>query len=236
MNSSTSSAASTEFDDLVMGAGLAGLAVASLLAQAGRRVLVLETHDVPGGNAHTFAMRQFHFCAQVHYIFGCGEGQTIDRLLRRLRLSDRVPFVRLDCEGYDHIVVAGERVRIPSGLARYREQLLRRYPQWRVPILGYFETLIAVGEELDRSDDFPRAVTPFSVLRTGYRFRHMLRYARSTLEDVYDTLKMPRRPCEWISTKPGAITRPCASMVSRAVAPVSLPIAAMVSPRTATSP
>jgi phytoene dehydrogenase-like protein len=193
MNSSTSSAASTEFDDLVMGAGLAGLAVASLLAQAGRRVLVLETHDVPGGNAHTFAMRQFHFCAQVHYIFGCGEGQTIDRLLRRLRLSDQVPFVRLDCEGYDHIVVAGERVRIPSGLARYREQLLRRYPQWRVPILGYFETLIAVGEELDRSDDFPRAMTPLSVLRTGYRFRHVLRYARSTLEDVYDALKMPQR-------------------------------------------
>jgi all-trans-retinol 13,14-reductase len=187
-----SSSSSTDFDDLVMGAGMAGLAVASLLAQSGRRVLVVEAHDVPGGYAHTFAMREFRFCAQVHYIFGCGEGQTIDRLLRRLELSERIPFARLDCEGYDHIVVAGERVRIPSGLARYREQLLRRYPQWRAPILGYFETLIAVGDALDRSDDLPRTITPLGVLRLGYRFRHLLRYARSTLEDVYDSLKMPR--------------------------------------------
>ncbi len=66
------SPASTDFDDLVIGAGMAGLAVASLLAQSGRRVLVVEAHDVPGGNAHTFTMRQFRFCAQVHYIFGFG--------------------------------------------------------------------------------------------------------------------------------------------------------------------
>ena len=110
-----------DFDDLVIGAGMAGLSVAALLAQSGRRVLVLEAHDVPGGYAHTFTMKSFRFCAQVHYVFGCGEGETVDRLLARLELRDEVPFVRLDSEGFDHVVVAGERVRIPNGLAKYRE-------------------------------------------------------------------------------------------------------------------
>jgi len=180
-----------DFDDLVIGAGMAGLAVASLLAKSGRRVLVLEAHDVPGGYAHTFTLKGFRFCAQVHYIFGCGEGETIDRLLGRLSLRDDVPFVRLDPEGFDHIVVAGDRVRVPNGLTKYRERLLRRYPEWRAPILGYFDAVLAVGEELDRSDDLPRSLSPLSVVRSAYRFRHLLRYARSTLGDVYDALGMP---------------------------------------------
>lgn len=184
--------AGTDFDDLVIGAGMAGLAVASLLAKSGRRVLVLEAHDVPGGYAHTFAMKQFRFCAQVHYVFGCGEGETIDRLLGRLELRDAVPFVRLDPEGFDHVVVAGDRVRIPNGLAKYRERLLRRYPDWRAPILGYFEAVGAAGEELDRADELPKTLTPLSVARSAYRFRHLLRHARSTLQDVYDALRMPR--------------------------------------------
>jgi phytoene dehydrogenase-like protein len=58
------------YDELVIGAGMAGLTVAALLAQQGRKVLVLEAHDQPGGYAHTFAMGNYRFCAQVHYIFG----------------------------------------------------------------------------------------------------------------------------------------------------------------------
>jgi all-trans-retinol 13,14-reductase len=180
-----------ECDDLVIGSGMAGLAVASLLARSGRRTIVLEAHDVPGGYAHTFAMKEFRFCAQVHYVFGCGEGETIDRLLGRLQLRDDVPFVRLDPEGFDHVVVAGDRVRVPNGLVKYRERLLRRYPQWRAPILGYFDAVTAVGEELDRADDLPTRLMPLSVVRSAYRFRHLLRHARSTLQNVYDALRMP---------------------------------------------
>lgn len=178
-----------DFDDLVIGAGMAGLSVGALLARSGRRVLVVEAHDAPGGYAHTFTMKRFRFCAQVHYVFGCGEGETIDRLLRRLGVE--VPFVRLDSEGFDHVVVRDERVRIPNGLAKFRERLLRRYPQWRAPILGYFEAVTAVADELDRSDELPRELSLLSIVRSAWRFKNLVRYARSTLADVYDALDVP---------------------------------------------
>jgi prolycopene isomerase len=49
-----------------MGSGMAGLAVAARLAHAGRRVLVVEAHDTPGGYAHTFDLgRRIGFLSGV---------------------------------------------------------------------------------------------------------------------------------------------------------------------------
>ena len=78
------------FDDLVIGAGMGGLTVSALLAAQGRRVLVVEAHDVPGGYAHTFEVGHYRFCAQVHYIFGCGPGEPVHELLRRTGLDEAV--------------------------------------------------------------------------------------------------------------------------------------------------
>lgn len=176
------------FDDLVIGAGMAGLAAAALLAREGRRVLVLEAHDVPGGYAHSFRVRQYRFCAQVHYIFGCGEGETIHGLLDRLGLADEVAFVRLEPEGFEHVVVGDVRVRVPNGLAKYRDRLVRRFPQWERPIVRYFHEIAAIGEELDL---LPKRITPWVALRSAPRHWRLLRYMRWTLADLYDHVGMP---------------------------------------------
>jgi phytoene dehydrogenase-like protein len=181
-------AGGTDFDDLVIGAGMAGLSVAALLARSGRRVLVLEAHDVPGGYAHTFAVRRYRFCAQVHYVFGCGEGETIGSLLAALGVAERVPFVRLDPEGFDHVVVDGERFRVPNGLAKHRDRLLRRFPAWREPLVRYFHEVAAVAEELEL---LPGRLTAFGALRVAHRHLRLLRYLRWTLADFFDHVGMP---------------------------------------------
>ena len=50
-----------DFDDVIIGSGMSGLTVASMLARRGRRVAVLEAHDAPGGYAHTFSMGAYRF-------------------------------------------------------------------------------------------------------------------------------------------------------------------------------
>jgi len=180
----------THFDDLVIGSGMGGLTVAALLANAGRRVLVLEAHDVPGGYAHTFRMRDYRFCAQVHYVFGCGEGETIHRLLDALGLVDQVPFVRLDPEGFDHVVIAGQRHRIPNGLSKSRDRLIHRYPWAAQPIRAYFDVVRTIADELERLDVLPERFS-LSLLPAVVRCRHLLRYMRWTLDDLYDSVGMP---------------------------------------------
>ncbi len=183
-------ASSVDFDDLIIGAGMGGLTTAALLAKSGRRVLVLEAHDVPGGYAHTFKVRDFRFCAQVHYIFGCGEGETIHRALVALDLADQVRFTQLDPEGFDHVVVGSERVRIPNGLAKHRDRLIRRFPDAREPLTRYFEVISTLGDELSTLDDVPRGLS-LSLVPALVRHRHLVRYLKSTLADLFDQVRMP---------------------------------------------
>ncbi|MCQ4310819.1 FAD-dependent oxidoreductase [Pseudomonas stutzeri] len=51
----TSRSTGPPFDVVVVGSGIAGLSCASLLADAGQRVLVLEASEVPGGRARSWA-------------------------------------------------------------------------------------------------------------------------------------------------------------------------------------
>lgn len=180
-----------QFDDIVIGAGMAGLAAANLLGLSGRRVLLLEAHDVPGGYAHTFEMRGFRFCAQVHYIFGCGEGGTVDTFLREIGVREEVPFLRLDPEGFDHVVVAGDRVKVPNGLLTFQSRLIRRYPQWRTPIVRYFEAVEAVARELSDERELPSSWNPLVLAGAALRYPNLIRYRTDTLSNVYDRIGMP---------------------------------------------
>ena len=49
------------WDTIVIGSGIGGLAAASLIAQDGQTVLVLEQHWAPGGCCHTFTSDGYRF-------------------------------------------------------------------------------------------------------------------------------------------------------------------------------
>jgi all-trans-retinol 13,14-reductase len=190
--STNTSAAESEtvYDDLIIGTGMAGLTVGALLAQQGRKVLMLEAHDQPGGYAHTFAMGDYRFCAQVHYIFGCGEGGSVQRFLARIGLSEAVRFNRLDPDGFDHVVVAGERVRIPNGFPKFRDRMIDRFPDAERPLRAYFEAVIAIADELER---LPFDLSATDMLTAAFRFPKLLRYRHWTLQRFYDHVHMPQR-------------------------------------------
>nr|WP_263363483.1 FAD/NAD(P)-binding protein [Pseudanabaena sp. UWO310] len=73
-----------EPDYLILGSGLSALTFGALMANSGKTVQILEAHEHPGGYGHTFTMaKKYTFNAQFHYVWDCGEGQTVNRVLHQ---------------------------------------------------------------------------------------------------------------------------------------------------------
>lgn len=129
----------------MIGSGIGGLVCAGYLAACGRRVLVLEQHDVAGGNCHMFRRRRaYEFDVGVHYLGGCGAGGLLPSILAGLGVGDRVRFRRLPPDGFDRIVLPGVSVDVPAGWSRYGDRLRAAFPGESEGISEY----LAICEEI----------------------------------------------------------------------------------------
>ncbi|WP_031469282.1 phytoene desaturase family protein [Sciscionella sediminilitoris] len=150
---------SQEWDAIVIGSGMGGLVCAAYLAASGRRVLVLEQHDVAGGNGHVFRRRRrYEFDVGMHYLGDCGPGGLLPAILHGLGLDGRVPFARLDRDGFDRIVLPGLTFDVPEGWDRYLDRLCATFPAEERGLREYARICSAVASAnrdrlLDRDGD-----------------------------------------------------------------------------------
>ena len=61
-----------DYDAIVIGAGNGGLTAALTLSRRGRKVLLLERHNIPGGCATSFCRGRFEFEVALHQLSGIG--------------------------------------------------------------------------------------------------------------------------------------------------------------------
>jgi all-trans-retinol 13,14-reductase len=191
-------------DCLIAGSGVGGLALGALLAEAGVRVTVLEGHPtLIGGHAHTILDHGYRFCAGPRYLWNFEEGRIGHRFLRKCGLLERVPFVELDRDGFDHIFIGDdEPVMVPNGWDRYCDLLQQRFPDDARGVAHFFRLCREVFHVLEYIDErglqfeswggaFCREVLTF---RLGpIAVARFLAWARWTLQDAFEACGLSTR-------------------------------------------
>ena len=137
-----------DVDVVVIGSGAGGLAAATALARAGKSVIVFEQHYLPGGWCHSFPLGGYRWSPGVHYIGELGPGGMARRMYEGLGMGRDLTFYEMNPDGYDRLLIGGERFDIPAGRDRLADRLCSRFPGETEGIRGYVDTVTKIGSEM----------------------------------------------------------------------------------------
>lgn len=137
---------------IIVGSGISGLSAAIVLAKHGRRPLVLEAHNIPGGCMQMFQRRGpngevCRFDTGVHYVGSLYPGQLMWRLFRYLGVD--VPAAPMDAACFDRISFPGREFCVPVGWDGVGRALRRECPDEGDAIERYVAKMRRVESSLN---------------------------------------------------------------------------------------
>ncbi len=177
-------------DYLIVGSGLSALTFGALMASSGKTVQILEAHEHAGGFGHTFTMaKKYTFNAQFHYVWDCGEGQTVNRVLKKLGLDHEVTFERFDPDGFDHMRSPGHALDMPSQPEELIQRLSHLFPAHSDRIRKFVNDVEKTGIGLKI---IAPPIKPIEIFKHLGESLCAAQYLNSTLQDVFDKFQLPQ--------------------------------------------
>lgn len=170
-----------EFDTVIIGSGVGGLATAICLARAGQKVLVLEQHYVPGGWSHSFTLNGHRFSPGVHYVGLIDQGDSTNELYRGLGIANDMVFFRMNPNAYEHCHIGMEKIGLPAGIDNLKKALSERFPEERKNIHNYISLVEKVNYELQL---MPKLKGWWQKITVPFRTKHFGKYALFPLKKV----------------------------------------------------
>ncbi|OFZ55195.1 MAG: hypothetical protein A3D92_06545, partial [Bacteroidetes bacterium RIFCSPHIGHO2_02_FULL_44_7] len=146
------------FDVIVIGSGTGGLSVASLLAQEGKHVLVLEQHYMIGGYTHAFQRKGYLWDVGLHYVGQVHIAGTLLNKAFRYISRENLKWEPLD-DVYDRVVFGQKEYQFPRG----RENL-------KAKLKSYFPS----EKDLQSIDDYFALLTEVQNVGIGYYIEKVL--------------------------------------------------------------
>ncbi len=151
------------WDYVVIGSGMGGMTAAAMLSKLGRRVLVLEQHNIPGGFTQTFRRPGYRWDVGVHIVGEMTERAYTGRLLTWLT-DGRLQWESVG-EIYDEFHFPdGFVIQFPSSIEGFRQTLADAFPDEREAIDEY---LALVRQAARASSAFMRIRTMPRLLAPG---------------------------------------------------------------------
>ncbi len=132
-----------QYDVVIIGAGLGGLTAGAKLAREGKKVLVIEQHDRPGGYATTFQRGDFLMEVGLHEMDGPAPGDIKTKIFNDLDVFNHVGIIRLP-EFY-RFVNGRVDVTLPHDRRVAEERLTALFPGEAGGIRAYFDQIMRPG-------------------------------------------------------------------------------------------
>lgn len=177
------------YDAIVIGSGIGGLSVASLLARAGKKVLVLERHYAIGGYTHAFTRKGYEWDVGLHYV---GQvhipGTTLNKVFRYIS-DEQLKWEPLD-DIYDRAVFGHEEFTFVRGKENLKAEFKKHFPDAKdqTAIDKYFALLEEV-EHIGISYYAEKVIPPFlAKIFGGMMRKKVLSYSDKTTLEVLKTL------------------------------------------------
>lgn len=177
-----SAIANEKYDAIIIGSGMGGLTAAAFLARAGKKVLILERHDVPGGFTHSFKRKGYEWDVGVHYVGQVGDEKSLMRKTLDYITDSQLKWSPMG-EVYDRVIIAGKTYDFVAGSAKQMAQLEAYFPGERAAIQKYFS--LVQGFPLSSGLFFGERTMPWWLSATvGWFMRRsfMRRCQRTTYE------------------------------------------------------
>jgi all-trans-retinol 13,14-reductase len=180
--------ASGEFDVLVVGSGIGGLAAAALLAKhAGKRVLVLERHYTAGGYTHVFRRTGYEWDVGVHYIGDISSPRSTFGAVFNSITDGKISWEPMG-DPYDRLVIGGKPFDFASGADRFRASLKSYFPAEARAIDRYVDLVRSAARSSEHYFMEKALPGPLAWIAGPFLRRSFLRYASRTTADVLGEL------------------------------------------------
>jgi prolycopene isomerase len=190
---------SEQYDAVFVGAGLGALSAASIMAQRGRRVLVVDKHNVPGGYATNFKRKDFTFDVSLHSFDGVVRGADSFKVIEECGVADKVEFLHHPTlyryRSQDVDITVGHR-----DLEGYKRELYRFFPDE----VENIDRLFAESQRNYRDlCGFLYHERPFWLrfLSTPFIYPRVLKYGHETVDHYFSRFTRNERLKEVLSAQ-----------------------------------
>lgn len=174
------------YDVIVVGGGIGGLTSGALLAKEGKRVLVVEQEEHPGGFAREFQYGPYKINPALHAIMGCnstgsfGQG-VIDAVLNHLEVQDRCEFISID--PFYRVQFPNFQMDVPTGREAYLDAHLHYFPDEEDGLRDLVNLCSKIFQEFM---SFPSVLRLQDWALMPFRYPNLFRNANATLGAVMD--------------------------------------------------
>ena len=179
------------YDVVVIGAGLSGLAAASLLAKRGLHVAVVDNNYEPGGSCGIFKRGNITFDQGAAMLFGFGDkGFNAHRFVFNC-LEEPIDVIKHDllyCVNFK-----GKRIRFWPDIDMFAEELAQVFPSEKENIKRFYHDLETMYRHVmverpsyDTPDETDRKESLKGLLRHPVSYARFLSYINKSAKDLLD--------------------------------------------------